>query len=52
MVVLNRREVQLKFDRLWHDCLEEEGRIQSRSGPPTKKDHKKAAKTKKGKIEG
>ena len=28
---LSRRESQPNFDRLWHDCLEEEGIIQSRS---------------------
>ena len=46
---VNGREVQPSFDRLLHDCLEEEGRIQSRSGPPNEKDHALVAKTKKGK---
>ena len=48
MAAVNGREVQPSFDRLWHDCLEEEGRIQSRSGPPTIKDNALASKTKKG----
>ena len=44
---VNGREVQLNFERLWHDCLEE-GRIQSRLGPPLEKAHALATKTKKG----
>ena len=32
------RENQPDFQRLWHDCLQEEGRIQIKSGPP-KEDH-------------
>ena len=27
---INSRETQPDFERLWHDCLQEEGRIQSR----------------------
>ena len=46
---INGREVQPSFDRLWHDYLEDEGRIHSRFGPTTEKDHALAAKTKKGK---
>jgi predicted secreted Zn-dependent protease len=30
---VNAHENQPNFERLWHDCLHEEGRIQSRSGP-------------------
>ena len=29
MAAVGGRESQPNFDRLWHDCLEEEGRIQS-----------------------
>ena len=32
------RENQPDFECLWHDCLQEEGRIQNKSGPP-KEDH-------------
>ena len=32
------RENQRDFQRLWHDCLQEEGRIQNKSGPP-QEDH-------------
>ena len=32
------RENQPDFQRLWHNCLQEEGRIQIKSGPP-KEDH-------------
>ena len=49
MASVNGREVQPNFERLWHDCLEEEGRIQSRSGPPLEKDHALAAKAMKRK---
>ena len=49
MAAVNGREIQPSFDRSWHDCLEEEGRIKSRIGPPTENDHALAAKTKKGK---
>ena len=35
---VTRRENQPDFQRLWHDCLQEEGRIQIKSGPP-KEDH-------------
>lgn len=33
LVAFNCREVQLNFERLWHDCLQEESRIQTRVGP-------------------
>jgi hypothetical protein len=29
--LVNEREVQPNFERLWHDCLEEEGRLKSRN---------------------
>jgi len=29
MALVSGRENQPNFDRLWHDCLEEEGRVQS-----------------------
>jgi hypothetical protein len=29
---VNARETQPNFERLWHDCLQEEGRIQCRTG--------------------
>jgi hypothetical protein len=29
---INARENQPDSERLWHDCLQEEGRIQSRNG--------------------
>jgi hypothetical protein len=32
---INGREVQPNFERLWHDCLEEEGRLKSRNEPST-----------------
>ena len=43
---VNGRENQPSFDRLWHDYLEEKGRIQSMVGPHTEKDHALATKTK------
>jgi hypothetical protein len=33
LVGVNARENQPDFERSWHDCLKEEGRIHSRSGP-------------------
>jgi hypothetical protein len=42
---VNGRESQPNFERLWHDCLEEEGRINSRYDYPIVKDHALAAKT-------
>ena len=41
-------EVQPKFKRLWHDCLEE-GRIQSSFVTPLEKDHALASKAMKWK---
>jgi len=46
---VNGREVQPNFERLWHDCLEDEGRIKSRNEPSSMKDHALSAKTKKWK---
>ena len=34
---VNGREVQPNFERLWHDCLDEESKIQSRPEPPPNK---------------
>ena len=31
LAIVSGRETQPNFDRLWHNCLEEEGRIQSRA---------------------
>jgi hypothetical protein len=28
---VNEREAQSNFERLWHNCLEEEGRLKSRN---------------------
>jgi hypothetical protein len=39
----NARENQQDFERLWHDCLQEEGRIQSRNG--TSKEENRALAT-------
>jgi hypothetical protein len=48
---ITAREIQPDFQRLWYDCLQEEGRIQSRIGS-SKEDHiALTAKTKKGKRE-
>ena len=46
---INSRETQLDFERLWHDCLQEEGRIQSRIGSSKEENVALTAKTKKGK---
>jgi hypothetical protein len=46
---VNGREVQPNFKRLWHDCLEEEGRLKSINEPSTVKDHALSAKAKKWK---
>jgi hypothetical protein len=46
---VNGRESQPNFERLWHDCLEEEGRLNNRNDYPILKDHALAAKTKKWK---
>ena len=31
MAAVSGRENQPNFDRLWHDCLEEEGRVQNKA---------------------
>jgi hypothetical protein len=46
---VNGREVQPNFDRLWHDRLEEEGRLKSRNDHSLLRDHALLAKTKKRK---
>ena len=46
---MNGREVQPSFERLWHDCMQEEGRIQGRNGLVKEENVALAAKTKKGK---
>jgi hypothetical protein len=46
---VNEREVQPNFERLWHDCLEEEGRLKSINEPSTMKDHALSVKAKKWK---
>jgi hypothetical protein len=49
LLSVNGREVQPNFERLWHDCLEEEGRLKSRNEPSTVKDHALSTKAKKWK---
>jgi hypothetical protein len=44
---VNGKEVQPNFERLWHDCLEEEGRLKSRNEPSMVKDRDLSAKAKK-----
>jgi len=46
---VNGREAQPNFERLWHDCLEEEGRLKSRNEHSTVRDHALSAKAKKWK---
>jgi hypothetical protein len=46
---VNGREVQRNFDRLWHDCLEKEGRLESRNESSLLSDHGLSPKTKKWK---
>ena len=43
------RGIQPNFERMRHDCLDEESRIQSRFVPPLEKNQALAIKTKKGK---
>ena len=45
---INARENQRDFERLWHDCLQEEGRIQSQNGTPKEENLALAARTRKG----
>ena len=49
LVAVNGCEVQPNFERLWHDCLQEESRIQTRVGPSHEENLALAANTKKGK---
>ena len=49
LVAVNGCEVQPNFERLWHNCLQEEGRIQTRVGPSREDNLALAANTKKGK---
>ena len=44
--VVNGREVQPNFERLWHDCLQEEGRMQSKNGGSKEGNRALAVKTK------
>jgi len=46
---VNPRENQPNLERLWHDCLQEEGRIQNRSGPSNEENISLTTNTKKGK---
>ena len=47
MASISGSEVQPNFERLWHDCLEEEGIIQSRASGVKEENLSLAAKTKK-----
>jgi hypothetical protein len=46
---VNGREAQPNFERLWHDCLEEEGRLKSRNEHSTIRDHALLVKAKRWK---
>ena len=46
---VNGHEVQPDFERLWHDCLQEKERVQSKNGGSKKGNLALAAKTKKSK---
>jgi hypothetical protein len=46
---VNGRESQPNFERLWHDCLEEEGRLKSRNEQSFVRDHALSAKAKRWK---
>jgi hypothetical protein len=48
LVGINARENQPDFERLWHDCLREEGRIQSRNGTSKEENLALAARTRRG----
>jgi hypothetical protein len=45
---INARENQPDFETLWHDCLQEEGRIQSQNGTSKEEKLALAARTRKG----
>jgi hypothetical protein len=46
---VNGREAQPNFDILWHDCLEEEGRLKRRNDHSILRDHSLSSKAKKWK---
>jgi hypothetical protein len=46
---VNGREVQPNFERLWYDCLEEEGILKSRNEPSTIRDNALSVKAKRWK---
>ena len=46
---INAHENLLDFERLWHDCLQEEGRIQSRNGPSKEENLALTTRTRRGK---
>ena len=46
---INSRETQPDFERLWHDCLHEEGRIQCKIGSSKEENVALTTNTKKGK---
>ena len=46
---MNGCEVQPSFERLWHDCMQEESRIQGSNGHVKEESVALVAKTKKGK---
>ena len=46
---MNGRDVQPNFERLWHDCLQEESRFLGRNGSMKGENVALATKTKKGK---
>ena len=49
LVEVNGCEVQPNFERLWHDCLQEESRIKTRVAPAHEENTTLAANMKKGK---
>ena len=48
LVAINGRDVQPNIERLWHDCLQEEGRVQNRNGPSQEENLDLTTSTKKG----
>jgi hypothetical protein len=49
LAFVNGRESQPNFERLWHDCLEEKGRLNNKNDHSILKDHALTTKTKKWK---
>ena len=49
LVAVNAHEADPSFERLWHDCLQEERRTQTRVGPSHEENLALATNTKKGK---